>query len=200
MPATPDLSWDAVPGASLYQVWVNTDASSQPDGARGGDPGTTNTMYVPNLSNQDSAYPDNDAQSDLGVLLGRRPVQERRLLRQQHPGATLGHATNAFVKKSPACSDLQNAAADQARQYRDDLTFAWERLPGDQPGASAGRLGEKSHQAAMQYRIQVATDPDFDTDHRDRGWSTSRPTPPATLYPEGPLYWRVRPSTATTTS
>ena len=23
----PDLSWDRVPGASLYQVWVNTDAS-----------------------------------------------------------------------------------------------------------------------------------------------------------------------------
>ena len=188
MPATPTLSWNKVPGASLYQVWVNTDASfTTPMEPESAFPATSNTTYVPNLSSQVSAFPDNDAETNSAYYWAIVPCKSARSCARSIRGE-LGYATNAFVKKSPAV-ELQ-LPADQATVTVSDLTFAWSDYSAtnrESPAAS----GERSHQAAMLYRIQVSTDQDFNSilesvvDPNQPTYTSS-----ASLYPDGPLYWR----------
>ena len=189
MPATPTLSWDRVPGASLYQVWVNTDASfTTPMEPEASFPATSNTTYVPNLSSQVSAFPDNDAQSNSAYYWAIVPCKSVRSCASSIRGE-LGHATNAFVKKSPAVA--LRSPADQATAVTSDLTFAWDDYLATNR-ASEATSGEKSHQAAMLYRIQVSTDQDFNSILESVVVDQPTYTSADSLYPDGPLYWRVR--------
>ena len=189
MSATPTLSWDKVPGASLYQVWVNTDASfTTPMEPESKFPATSNTMYVPNLSSQVSAFPDNDAQTNSAYYWAIVPCKSVRSCASSIRGE-LGHATNAFVKKSPPV-ELQ-LPADQATVTASDLTFSWsDYLATNRVSTSAS--GEMSHQSAMLYRIQVSTDQDFNSILESVVVDQPTYTSADSLYPDGPLYWRVR--------
>jgi hypothetical protein len=189
MPATPTVSWTKVPGASLYQVWVNTDASfttpMEPESAFAA---TANTMYTPNLSSQVSAYPDNNATSESAYYWAIVPCKSTNSCGPSIRG-TLGQATNAFVKKSPPVEPL--APADQATVTASDITFSWtDYLATNRLAAAAS--GESSNQSAMMYRIQIATDENFQSILENAEVDQTTYTSPESMYPEGPLYWRVR--------
>lgn len=189
MPATPILSWDKVPGASLYQVWVNTDASfTTPMEPESAFPATSNTTYVPNLSSQVSALPDNDAQTNSAYYWAIVPCKSARSCASSIR-SELGNATNAFVKKSPPV-DLRQPA-DQATVTATDLTFVWSDYLATNRESTAAS-GEKSHQTGMLYRIQVSTDQAFNSILESVVVDQPTYTSAASLYPDGPLYWRVR--------
>jgi hypothetical protein len=201
VPTSPVLSWSRVPGASLYQVWVNTDASfttlMEPESSFAA---TSNLLYVPNLSSQVSAYPDNDAASPTSAYYWAIVPCKSVTSCATSVRGNLGNATNAFVKKSlPVVPKGPGRPADApdaatAELTATDITFEWEDYLATnravEPAATV--TGEQSDQSAMKYRIEVATDVNFTDILETKEVDQTTFTSSARLYPEGPLYWRVR--------
>ena len=194
MPSTPVVSWDKVPGASLYQVWVATDASfTTPMEPESRFSATSNTMYAPNLSSQVSAYPDNDTGNPTSayywaIVACKSTTSCGSTLRGQ-----LGYATNAFVKKSPAV-ELVSPAAD-TEVVGSNVTFTWKDYLATNSALiekSKTITGEPSPQSAMLYRFQIAMDSNFQDIRESVVVDQTTYTSPHQLFSAGPLYWRVR--------
>ena len=186
VPTTPVLSWDPVPGASLYMVYVSRDKSFtnllEPSSAI---PSTSNTMYAPTLDNDSHTYPD--VEGDRPLYWFVRPCRSIGECGPS-PVSTNGMATNAFVKLSPA---VQTFAVPDVTTG--ELNFSWEDYYVTNRATSWGPDAEKGVQSAMQYRIQVDTDTAFQAPFVDeRVVDQAAYTAFDRQYPEGELFWRVQ--------
>lgn len=186
VPATPVLTWDPVPGASLYMVYVSKDKGftnllEQTTSIAS----TSNTMYMPTLDNESHTYPDVEGDQPLYWFV--RPC---RTLGECGPSpvSTSGMATNAFVKLSPAVKTLPIPDVTSG-----ELNFSWEDYYVTNRASTWGPGAEKSTQSAMQYRIQVDTDTAFQLPLVDeRVVDQASYTAFDRQYQEGDLYWRVQ--------
>ncbi|WP_457185341.1 Ig-like domain repeat protein [Nocardioides sp. P5_E3] len=186
VPTTPVLSWDPVPGANLYMVYVSRDRSFtnllEPTSSI---PATSNTMYAPTLDNDAHTYPDVEGDRPLYWFI--RPC---RTVGECGPSpvSTSGLATNAFVKTSPAVDQLQSGDRSMS-----ELNFSWRDYHLTNQATTWPSTGEKSTQSAMQYRIQIDTDTAFQAPFVDQQIvDQATYTAFDRIYPEGELYWRVQ--------
>ena len=184
VPTTPVLSWDPVPGASHYLVYVSRDKAFTNLLEPGSTGSTTNTMYAPTLDNDSHTYPDVEGDRPLYWFI--RPCRGSEC--GPSPVSTSGMATGAFVKLSPAVKPI--AVQDVSKG---ELNFSWEDYYVTNRAASWGAAAEKGTQSAMQYRIQVDTDTAFQAPFVDeRVVDQAAYTAFDRLYPEGELFWRVQ--------
>jgi hypothetical protein len=186
VPTTPVLSWDPIPGASMYMVYVSRDrAFTNLLESSNAIPSTSNTMYAPTLDNDSHTYPDVEGDRPLYWFI--RPC---RTISQCGPSpvSTSGMATNAFVKISPAVDNLQTTDSTLG-----ELNFSWRDYHVTNQGTTYAGTGEKSNQSAMQYRIQVDTDTSFQAPLVDQQVvDQASYTAFDKSYPEGELFWRVQ--------
>ena len=185
VPTTPVLSWDPLPGASHYMVYVSRDKGfTNLLDQSGVVPGTTNTMYAPTLDNEAHTYPDVEGDRPLYWFI--RPCRGGEC--GPSPVSTDGMATNAFVKLSPAVkpSAVQDTTGSE-------MNFVWEDYYVTNRATTWGSAAEMGTQSAMQYRIQVDTDTAFQAPLVDeRVVDQAAYTAFDKLYPEGELFWRVQ--------
>src|SRR4029079_10645150 len=161
VPATPVLSWDPVPHAAGYLVYLAQDreltnavSTVNPYAV------TTNTVWRP-----PSDLPDNTAQNSYYWYV--RPCKSLAPLVgcTADPGSTNAAATNAFRKQSPAVQLL--SPADNA-SLASDATFTWTDYYDTNVGTGTAPSGiryaggnDPSYQTARSYHIQIATSPTF---------------------------------------
>ncbi|MFA9432535.1 Ig-like domain-containing protein [Egicoccus sp. AB-alg2] len=177
---TPTLTWEAVPNAGGYWVYVATDRDF-----------TTNyrtywTTYT-TLTPRES-FKDNQAGQAYYWFVractqgGTSPCG--RFDSGVHPKA------GAFQKHSSAIETT--APAHDGAAVPDLVTFNWRSFldtNGDRADAGTPRAAT---QEARQYRIQVSTAADFKTVLDAQVVDQTTYTPAKMTYPEGPLYWRVQ--------
>ncbi len=186
VPSTPVLSWDPVPGASLYMVYVSRDKGFtnllEPTTSIAS---TSNTMYMPTLDNDSHTYPDVEGNQPLYWFV--RPCRTGGECGPS-PVSTSGMATNAFVKLSPAVQPFTVPDVTNS-----ELNFSWRDYYVTNQMNTWATTSETSTQSAMQYRIQVDTDTAFQAPFVDeRVVDQASYTAFDKLYPEGELFWRVQ--------
>ena len=103
----------------------------------------------------------------------------------------LAHATHAFNKMSNQVELL--APADGAT-VQDDVSLSWEDFLATQASADTSDtvLTTPARTEALSYRVQTATDPNFQSIIETTVVDQTTFTSYATTYPEGPVYWRVQ--------
>lgn len=190
LPTTPVFSWDPVPGATQYQVYLAQDINFTTSVLAPKLPSTSNTMLSLETPAIDKlmTLPESQAGSayywfvracglnNIGNLVcGPSPVGSASPL----PG------TRSFQKFSPAV-----AAPTVSRPNSSEITFSWQDYH-DTNQATVWR-GEQANQSAQLYRVQVDTEPSFSTPIDDIEVDQSTYTAFKKLYPEGKLYWRVQ--------
>ena len=186
VPTTPTLSWDPVPGANSYRVYVAQDVNFTTTELPTV-PITNNTMLTVRLSDNVSALPDSQAGSAYywyvqpcvganGVApCGASPVSQNPPL----PGA------KSFRKASPAVTGLSSSNPNSS-----EITFSWgDYYDANQATAWRGELG---NQSAKQYHIQVDNEPSFATPIDDIKVDQTTYTSFDGLYPDGTYFWRVQ--------
>jgi len=179
---TPVFDWDPVEDASFYILYLSRDPNfqnvvygqlSDPNSL----PRTTNTRWSPTV-----ALPD--SQAGVAYYWFVRPCTSATSCA---PDPT--KATHAFDKTSSTVQGLQYAT-----NAANDVTFSWQdylatnQLPANVTAAT----GEQSTQAAMSYRLQVATNQSFTAIVDDITVDQTTYTAFDRTYPEGQLYWRVQ--------
>ena len=186
--STPVISWNRVDGASMYLVYVSEEADFtnvvEPLVTL---PGTSNTSYAPTLSQEKSALAESLAGGSYYVFV--RPCRGVSSC-GPNPVSTSGMATNAFEKKSPAA--VLEQPADNATVTTTEVTFDWQDYRLTNAAATFGATGEAGTQSAKWYRLQVDDNANFSSPIESVRVDQSTYTSPSTLYPEGPLYWRVQ--------
>lgn len=183
IPTTPVLSWDPVPGATLYLVYyaqdVNFTTSEIPTV-----PSTSNTIFQLNTANNLSSLPDSQAGS--AYYWHVRPCQD---LAHCGPDPVSNGTpltdTGAFRKQSPAVTGLTSSNPNAS-----EITFSWD----DYYDANVATTwqGEMSNQTAKNYRIQVDNDSSFATPIDTRVVDQATVTAYDKLYPDGTYWWRVQ--------
>lgn len=186
VPSTPTLSWARDPHASYYLVYVSRDRSFtnllEPETSMSA---TTNTMYTPTLANRAHTYDDRLAGE--AYYWHVRPCRSSGICGPS-PLSTPDSAQHSFRKESPRPGGL--ASSDPAGS---EITFTWNDYLDDNLATVWPQTGERSNQAAKQYRIQVDEDPSFGLPLVDsRVVDQPTYTAPDLLYPEGTYYWRVQ--------
>lgn len=193
-PSTPVISWDPVPYASKYLVYVSED----PDFTNVVEdltslPATTNTRWTPTLAQQKSALAESLAGGSYYIFI--RPCNPKGFCGPR-PVSTSDVATNKFRKKSPAVVLEQPAQAETGATEvsTTEIVFDWEdyRTTNTNAEAAWSLTGEAGAQSAMWYRIQVDDNANFASPIDEMKVDQSTYTAFAKLYPEGPLYWRVQ--------
>lgn len=195
VPATPVLDWDPVPGASHYIVYLAEDRELTNLVYR--TPTATNvtssTRWTPRWNHTPKALPDSVAGTAYYWVI--RPCRATGICAPD-PVSTNAVASHAFEKHSPRVQLIgprAQAGSQETPTVANDVRFDWEDyLLTNQRTTGLGELSDSSHQAAMQYRFQVSTSPEFTKTLENRLVDQSTFTPFAALYPEGPLYWRVQ--------
>jgi hypothetical protein len=193
VPATPVLSWNPVPHAAGYLLYLANDreltnavSTVNPYAV------TTNTVWRP-----PSDLPDNTAQNSYYWYV--RPCKSLSPLLgcTADPASTNAAATNAFRKASPAVQ-LQTPA--DGASLAGDPTFTWSDYydtnvgNGTTTGIKYAGGAYTSYQTARSYHLQIATSPTFSqnlvVDDRD----VDQPfySPSDRTLPQGLLYWRVQ--------
>jgi hypothetical protein len=183
IPTTPVLSWDPVPGATLYLVYyaqdVNFTTSEIPS-----IPSTSNTMFQLNTSNNLSSLPD--SQAGTAYYWHVRPC-----LDASHCGpdpvsnSTPLPDTGAFRKASPAITGLTSSNPNAS-----EITFSWDDYYDTNVATTWN--GETSNQTAKNYRIQVDNDSSFASPIDTRTVDQATVTEWDKLYPDGTYWWRVQ--------
>jgi hypothetical protein len=168
---TPTLTWDGVPGALSYRVYVAYD------------PNFTNMYrtydtYWTRLSPRES-YVDNQAgQAFYWFVRPMRSGNSGRFDSQAQQSAS------AFQKRSEG---VHLAAPANLASVGDEIRFSWDNFL-----TTNGTLAVPVGQEARQYRVVVSTVADFastiDTQIVDQTCYTAYDR----TYPEGPIYWRVQ--------
>ncbi len=120
-----------------------------------------------------------------GVLLVRPTLYRRGCLQG------LEYAEHAFNKKSNPVA-LKLPIADAVVQ--DDVTFTWDDYLLTNTNAIQGdsALATKAGTEAREYRVQVSSDPNFQSTIENVLVDQRSFTSFANTYPEGNLYWRVQ--------
>ncbi|WP_183094599.1 Ig-like domain-containing protein [Nocardioides stalactiti] len=186
--ATPAISWNPVEGAGSYLVYVSEESDFtnvvEPLTAL---PGTSNLIYTPTLSQEKSALAESLAGASYYVFI--RPCKSIGVC-GPNPVSTSGMATNAFQKKSPAV--VLESPADGATVGTTEVTFDWQDYRATNAAATFPQTGEAGTQSAKWYRVQVDDNSNFASPIESVRVDQSTYTAPTTIYPEGPLYWRVQ--------
>jgi hypothetical protein len=183
IPTTPVLSWDPVPGATLYKIYYAQDANFTTSEIPT-IPVTNNTMFQLNTGNNLSSLPD--SQAGTAYFWHVRPC-----LDAAHCGPSpVSNAnplpdTGAFRKQSPAITGPTSSTPNAS-----EITFSWDDY-WDTNQATISN-GEKSNQTAKNYRIQVDNDPSFATPIDTRTVDQATVTEWDKLYPDGSYWWRVQ--------
>jgi hypothetical protein len=167
---TPTLTWNAVPGASAYRVYVAQD------------PNFTNAYrtYLTAFTQLTPREAYEDSQAGEAFYWFVRPI------RDQNTGRFDSEAelnASAFQKRSEGIH--RTGPADGA--HVDNLvTFSWEDFLTTNQG-----LAPAVGQEARQYYIQISYTADFAHVEDDQYVDTPFYTPYDMTYEKGPIYWRV---------
>jgi hypothetical protein len=184
VPATPVLSWNPVPHAAGYLVYLANDqeltnAVVNPYAV------TSNTVWRP-----PSDLPDNTAQDSYYWYV--RPCKSIQPLVgcTADPASTNAVATNAFRKQSPGV--VLQTPADGAT-VTSDPTFTWTDYYDTNQAISYVGGADHAYQTARSYHLQISQSPTFNTLVDERS-ELDQPyyTPNDRTLPQGTLYWRVQ--------
>ena len=170
VPDTATLTWNAVPGALWYTVYVAPDSNFT-------NMYRTYTTTYTRLSPRDSWY-GQPGQS--GLLLVRQAARDNNTGRFDSDAQ---QNASAYQKRSEGIHLLTPASG---ATVADEITFTWQDFL-----ASNKALAAPVTQEAKQYRIQVSAVADFATLLDDKIVDETFFTEYDRTYPEGPLYWRV---------
>jgi hypothetical protein len=168
---TATLTWNPVPGAFSYTVYVAVD------------PNFTNTYRTytttyTQLSPRDSWL---DNQANQAYYWFVRPARSGNTGRFD----SVAQANASYYQKQS--NPIQLVAPANGSSVADEVTFSWtDFLATNQVGPAAVT------QEAKQYHIQVSTVADFATTFDDKTVDQTFFTEYDKTYPEGPLYWRVQ--------
>jgi hypothetical protein len=197
VPTTPVFSWDPMPGATSYQVFVGQDNKFTTSvlATKSVPIPTSSTMMTlewrasgnSSTGDQLSALPDSSAgqayhwyvracgQTPSGPACGPFPVSSPFSL-----------GTKAFRKVSPPVTGLtaSNGAGTE-------ISFGWDDYLAT--NLATAWNGETGIQSARGYHIQVDNEPSFQAPLLDdQVIDQTTYTAIDRLYPEGTLYWRVQ--------
>ena len=177
IPDTPTLRWSAVPNATHYLVTIANDANFTNLVSTYA---TENTTLTPRESLKDSQA-------------GKAYYWYVQVCAYNACGPDRGSSTRANASSFRKYSDpvsLNTPANDDSSSVLDDahdqVTFDWDDF---HTNASSG-----SDQEPRDYHLVVATDPNFIDGSvvDDVTVDATRYTASDSLYPDGPLYWRVQ--------
>ena len=178
MRQTPVLKWASQPDAGVFKVYLARD--EEMTNIVAGYPVTTETnQFTPN-----EALIDSPAGSAFYWFV--QPCKS------SVGCAPLAHADHAFNKISNPVEPLlplDNASPEN------DVTFTWRDYLATNLATTAGHTddtGVNSRIEARQYRIQIATDPVFQTIIETAVIDQTTFTSYINTYPEGTIYWRVQ--------
>ncbi|MFN8191483.1 MAG: Ig-like domain-containing protein [Nocardioidaceae bacterium] len=180
---TPVFSWDPVEDAGSYRIWLSNDAELTK--VVTGYPKTTDfNRFLPT-----DALPDGQAGSAYYWLVQACSSTTTAC-------TTLTHATNAFNKLTKPVQ-LVSPADDSV--VANEVTFTWRDYletnqdPTAFPSVEPTGINDVDPTTeAVQYRIQVSSDANFDTVLTDKTVDQMTFTSYDATYPEGPIYWRVQ--------
>jgi len=189
VPATPVFTWDPVPGADFYRVWVELDENftfkAMGNTSYLQTENTAAALEYPSTSTDDVATLKETTaggayywyvQACGGGLCGLSPVSQDPPL----PGV------KAFRKQSPSVSGLVASNVNGT-----DITFDWQDYVLANNVASLWR-GQTGTQSAMTYQVEVDNDPSFSSPVDVAEVDQTTYTAPDQLYPEGTYFWRVQ--------
>ena len=188
VPSTPTLSWDSIPGAAGYLVYLANDrelTNLVTDVAA-----TTNVLWRPPAD-----LADNTAQGSYYWYV--RPCKSiNPLVCNPDPASVHNVATNAFRKQSPPVNLLTPANASSVTSAPSGSPlFTWtDYLTTNSQAAYAfdGGSEDPSYQAARTYRIQISQASNFSSLLDDRELDQPFYSPSDKTLPQGTLYWRVQ--------
>ena len=176
--STPVLTWDPNPNAGGYVVWLSRDQQM----TNVIDKFTTDqNLFIPPRALIDS-------QAGSAFYWWVQPCKRT--------GSCSGarYADHAFNKLS---KPVQLVSPASAARVANDVTFTWrDYLATNQdettPGSHSGVASVEPDVEAMQYRVQVDDDPNFQSPLDTAVVDQTTYTAYGNTYPEGPLYWRVQ--------
>ena len=179
---TPVLRWTPQPDAGAYRVFIARD--KEMTNIVAGYPQLTQT----NVFTPPSALIDSQAGSAFYWFV--QPCKSGSPLSGCSALEHAGHAFNKLSNPVELGRPLNNAVESN------DVTFTWgDYLATNQdrndPNATDD-TGVHSRIEAYQYRVQVATDPNFQTVLETTVVDQTTFTSYSNTYPEGTLYWRVQ--------
>lgn len=168
---TPTLTWDAIPGAFKYRVYV------------GNDPNFTNMYRTYDTTFMEltprESFVDNQAGEAFYWFV--RPI------RSDNTGRFDSEAqanASAFQKRSQGIALMTPAST---ASVGDELNFTWNDFLQTNQG-----LVPPVTQEAELYRIQTSLVADFASIYETATVDQKTFTPYSKTYPEGPVYWRVQ--------
>ncbi|WP_432479789.1 Ig-like domain repeat protein [Nocardioides sp. GXQ0305] len=190
---TPVFRWDPEPETAYYEFYLSYDREltnlvgkndrfsiKYPVDVHG-------TSYTPN-----AALPEADAGT--AFYWGVRPCTAQDVCRD------LEYANHSFNKVSQPVEPLspgiplEGPEGRELPQLADDITFTWEDYLATNAAASGAgsSLDTASRSEARSYRIQVASDPQFNDLLDNVVVDQTTFTSYANTYPDTQLYWRVQ--------
>ncbi|GAA5137095.1 hypothetical protein GCM10023339_76930 [Alloalcanivorax gelatiniphagus] len=184
---TPVLDWSPVKYAAEYRVRISRDPDFTNSELDPTPPHTVNTRWAPN-----DDYPFwalEESQANKAYYWFIQPCKSE-LQCGPDPKSTINPSRHAFRKASPAVSLL--TPADGAVAADTEITFEWEDYLETNLKSVYAATGETGYQSAKHYRVQVSTQPTFATLLDNVLVDQPVYTAAESLYPEGPLYWRVQ--------
>lgn len=196
-PATPVFSWDPVPGAGFYKIFVSKERNLQNlvwGTAISNVPGTVNTRWTPRLGHNPSQLADATAgQPYYWYVLPCKDAQNCNA----NPIGVADVATNAFSKKSPSPEPASPGGPVGSAGYADvvanDVTFSWRDYERTNADSVWRDPSQRSYQTAWRYRFQVSTQDSFASSTTSTYLvDQATITPTDKLLPEGRLFWRVQ--------
>lgn len=197
VPTTPVFSWDPMPGATSYQVYVGQDSKFTTSvlADKSLPISTTNTMMTlewkvsGNSSTADelSALPDSSAgQAYHWYVRACGPTISGPACGPLPISSPFNLGTKAFRKVSPAVTGLSASSGAGT-----EVSFSWNDYLST--NLATGWMGETGNQSARGYHIQVDNEPSFQAPLLDdQIVDQTTYTAWDRLYPEGTLYWRVQ--------
>jgi hypothetical protein len=196
---TPVLTWNAVPDAAYYMVYIARDRE------------LTNMVYTPTLTAQKTVNtmwnPTDqlpDSQAGTAYYWFIRPCNAETICA---PEPT--QANNAFDKRSNPVSGLLETEHDSSSnlpghgpggpsdppEFADEVVLSWDDyLLTSHAGNDKDVTGLPSEVEARSYKVEISTDQNFSGGIILRSGNIDQTswTPPTTTLPEGTLYWRVQ--------
>ncbi|WP_170219438.1 Ig-like domain-containing protein [Nocardioides litoris] len=188
VPSTPVLSWDPVPGAALYVVYVaQDDRFTNLVEATTAMSATSNTIFTPTMKARASTLEDSVAGASYYWHV--RPCKSVTHCAADPVSASTSLATNRFRKKSPA---IEGGTATAGTGDGSEVVFSWRDYRDTNGDTVWSETGEKSNQSAQKYELQVSSVRSFATLLESAVVDQPTYTSHLTLYPDGPVFWRVR--------
>lgn len=184
-PATPVLRWDPDPRVAFYIVYMSRNPGfSNLLEADATMPATTNTVYATTLSNREWSFADSTSSG--AYYWHVRPCADAAHCAPS-PVSTPNSVQHSFKKTSPSPTNLRTSDPSGS-----EINFSWSDYFTDNQAYTWPSTGEKSPQAARQYRVQVATDSSFGTVIDTALVDQTSYTSTTKLYAEGTYFWRVQ--------